>query len=167
VEPQSYIDAYIQASEASRNNEPERSLQLMGLAEQLSQKNAENYRLIEIILLKAQARERLHQTSKAIEAYAQGLKYLSLDHKGGTNHSVGWFYMSYGNLLSKVELYEDAHNAFVEANLLFRNNSNNYGQSVALNNSGLCFLRRGLLDSSESFFSRSLKLRSQMTQEPL
>lgn len=103
---------------------------------------------------------------RALQSFSEGLPYLS-QVEPKNRLTKGWFLIELGKLLYHLSFYQEAYDRFQAAQCFFEAQNYLYGQSVALNNQGLCRLKQQKPPAALQFFQEGSRLRARDEAAPI
>ena len=103
---------------------------------------------------------------QAFQSFTEGLAYLNKV-EPRNRLTKGWYLIELGRLLYHLSFYQEAYNRFQAAQCFFEGQNYLYGQSVALNNQGLCRLKQGKTSAALKFFREGSRVRKKDEAAPI
>jgi signal transduction histidine kinase len=159
--PKRYAEAYRLLAEDLYLPLEERFAYL-DIAEQISREIADQYDLMAIFAQRGRMYLDKGRFVESLAAFSDGMTYAGSREDPKWLEQEGWFLTGYGILLYRVALFEDARAVFKECAKVMHRIEDDYGEAVALNNVGLCFLNLGDLDSAEHHFKTAFEIRKRI-----
>lgn len=142
-------------------------MKYLEIAEKISIELADNDDILPIYAQRGRINLDKGRYAEALKAFSDGVTYAGYKDSKKWLEQEGWFLTGYGMLLYRVRLYEDALNIFEDCASVMHRNNDDYGEAVALNNIGLCYINLENYDSAKVFFQKGYDLRKGMSQKLL
>ena len=165
--PETYLQYYLDISEDKRRTFDERILALEA-AERISKELCSLNHILRIYSNRGVIFRDQGRLAMAIETFSEGFKYLDLETDSKEDiDQAGWYLNGYGNMLYKFELYDNAKEAYKNAETKFKKSQSPRGIAVSLNNIGLCNLSLEQVDSALVYFQKAFLVREKLQDEYL
>ncbi len=164
-DPEAYLHFYI--AEAERNpNKPKVFLDCINKAITIAREQIPGYSTLHLYGLKSRFYNERGHYVKTAASYIEGLED-STAFALADLEDKGWYTIDLGNMLYKLEIYQEAYLIYQEAHNCFQQIDDGFGMSVALNNKGLVKSRLKEQDSAIYYYDKALQLRLFYCNDPM